>query len=268
MNANVSQRGLIFSESKAAIAVEATNLKRLAVCRAVGAVVPSEIQDHKRGDSLAREGQGQMQRLQRVLQLLLHLQSGPRFNQNSLAGTFGVSVRTIYRDIDFLRKAGIPIVFDSQADAYRLPEDYQAIRPTGAASQEIWLVAVAAWLSPLAKLPLFESAIEEGVSLLLNESPAAQRRQAVEMMAQLGWLPTNAPAIVPDPNVWSVLWQAIQSGGAVRLTLEETEELHHRALKPEKLLVGSEGWTLTGRFPGDDAEQTVPLTLIRQAELA
>ena len=46
------------------------------------------------------------------------LQAGRGFNANALALECGVSRRTIFRDIDVLRQAGIPVEFDEQRQRY------------------------------------------------------------------------------------------------------------------------------------------------------
>lgn len=67
-----------------------------------------------------------MNRFDRVTSILIQLQSRKVVKAQDLAERFGVSLRTIYRDIRSLEEAGIPLYGEagvgySMADGYRLP---------------------------------------------------------------------------------------------------------------------------------------------------
>ena len=67
-----------------------------------------------------------MNRFDRIVALLILLQSRRVVTGPALADRFGVSLRTIYRDIRTLEQAGVPIIGEpnvgySLADGYRLP---------------------------------------------------------------------------------------------------------------------------------------------------
>jgi predicted DNA-binding transcriptional regulator YafY len=65
-------------------------------------------------------------RISRITAILIQLQSRQLVKAPALADKFGVSVRTIYRDIKTLENAGVPIVIEegkgySLVDGYRIP---------------------------------------------------------------------------------------------------------------------------------------------------
>jgi len=67
-----------------------------------------------------------MNRFDRLIALLLHLQTRRVVSGPALAAQFGVSLRTIYRDIRTLELAGVPLLGEpnvgySLAEGYRLP---------------------------------------------------------------------------------------------------------------------------------------------------
>ncbi len=67
-----------------------------------------------------------MNRLDRISALLVQLQSRPVVKASEMAERFGVSLRTIYRDMHTLSEAGVPICGDSGigyslVEGYRLP---------------------------------------------------------------------------------------------------------------------------------------------------
>lgn len=67
-----------------------------------------------------------MNRLDRIAALLVQLQSRPVVKASEMAERFGVSLRTIYRDMRTLSEAGVPLCGDagvgySLVDGYKLP---------------------------------------------------------------------------------------------------------------------------------------------------
>lgn len=67
-----------------------------------------------------------MNRLDRISAILIQLQSRPIVKAGQIAERFGVSLRTVYRDIRTLSEAGVPICGDagvgySLVEGYRLP---------------------------------------------------------------------------------------------------------------------------------------------------
>lgn len=67
-----------------------------------------------------------MNRIDRISAMLIQLQSRPVVRATDMAERFGVSIRTVYRDVRTLCEAGVPICGDSGVgyslvDGYRLP---------------------------------------------------------------------------------------------------------------------------------------------------
>ncbi len=67
-----------------------------------------------------------MNRLERISAILVKLQSRPVVTASEIAEQFGVSLRTVYRDIRALEESGIPVggeagVGYSLVDGFKLP---------------------------------------------------------------------------------------------------------------------------------------------------
>ncbi|MBI5667608.1 MAG: WYL domain-containing protein [Chloroflexi bacterium] len=91
-------------------------------------------------------------RADRLLSLLLLLQSHEIMSASELAAELGVSVRTIYRDVDALCAAGIPIYADTgAAGGYRLVENYRTSL-TGLTRDELDSLLLLSIPEPLAAL--------------------------------------------------------------------------------------------------------------------
>jgi predicted DNA-binding transcriptional regulator YafY len=83
-----------------------------------------------------------MPRLDRLLAIALHLGSRRRLVARELANRFGVSLRTIYRDVSALVAAGFPVE-GTAGDGYRLVQDGY-LRPLALAPDEAEAIALAA----------------------------------------------------------------------------------------------------------------------------
>ncbi|RYY30321.1 MAG: YafY family transcriptional regulator [Sphingobacteriaceae bacterium] len=67
-----------------------------------------------------------MNRIDRISAILIHLQSRKVVKAQDIADRFGISLRTVYRDIKTLEEAGVPLIGEagvgySLVDSYRLP---------------------------------------------------------------------------------------------------------------------------------------------------
>src|SRR5688572_13843418 len=65
-----------------------------------------------------------MNRLIRLTNILLQLQSRRLVTSQDLAEKFGISQRTVYRDIRALEEAGVPVIGEI-GTGYFLPDDYR-----------------------------------------------------------------------------------------------------------------------------------------------
>jgi predicted DNA-binding transcriptional regulator YafY len=63
-------------------------------------------------------------RITRVMKILTAMQSGRRYTVNELAGTFGTSRRTVFRDLKELSAIGVPYRYDPASGGYTIDPEF------------------------------------------------------------------------------------------------------------------------------------------------
>ena len=116
-----------------------------------------------------------LSRISRLVQLLGLLQAGKGHNASELAAACEVSRRTIFRDLDVLRQAGVPLLFDDEQGVYRIPGTY-FLPPTNFTAEEALAVMVLCYeLGRNNRLPFYEAA--QSAALKLESSLPTRVRE-------------------------------------------------------------------------------------------
>ena len=116
-------------------------------------------------------------RASRLLSILLLLETHGRMSAQALADRFEVSVRTIYRDIDELSAAGVPVYGDSgPGGGFRLMDGYRA-GLTGMTADEAQTLLLAGFPQAIDVAGLAEKAAAARLKLQAATSPRATAGQ-------------------------------------------------------------------------------------------
>jgi predicted DNA-binding transcriptional regulator YafY len=189
------------------------------------------------GDYLAR--------WKRLLHLDFRLRSGTRPNAKALASECGVSVKTIYRDIEALRTdLDAPIAWDSARGGYYYSKSGFLIPAAALTEHELLAMMVAEQaVSQYEGTPLFDY-LRAAFDKVLRHMPgeAMHLHQQVVGSIRFGGMP---PATL-DPAIWSALCAAVQHRERVTIEYLKPGEKKpgKRLLEPVQHLVRDREWFL------------------------
>lgn len=182
-------------------------------------------------------------RASRLLSILILLQMRGRLSAEALAEEFEVSVRTIYRDVDQLSAAGVPIYAErGRAGGFQLHDGYRT-KLTGFTSQEadaLLLSGVGAAAQDLGLGPDLAAAQLKLLASLPPESGASAERVSARFhLDPINWY-TRADA----SDVLKPLAAAVWNERRVRVRYESWKNTVERTLDPLGLVLKGGVWYL------------------------
>ena len=184
-----------------------------------------------------------MNRTDRLMGILLELQARGDLRAEDLAGTFEVSVRTIYRDVEALSETGVPIVA-TPGKGYRLMEGY-FLPPLSFTADEAALLLLGGALIRDRVDPLLRQAAEEALRKLAGVLPP-ERRAEVERRRQ--GLFFGSMASQANDRRLVLARRAVDDRRVVRLVYHafRREQPDPRDVEPIRLVHISDTWYLAG----------------------
>jgi len=193
----------------------------------------------------------------RLLSLLLLLQARGRVSAPEVARELDVSVRTVYRDVEALTAAGIPIWSEQgRAGGYRLVEGYRTrlTGMTGAEADALFLVGMP---GPAAALGLTAESAAAERKLMAALAPD-QRERAGRLRDRFHLDVPAWYADVEDPPHLAALSEAVLHERRVEVTYRRWEEPREvtRTLEPHGLVLKGGTWYVVARTAGSRRRAT------------
>jgi len=152
-------------------------------------------------------------RADRLLSILMFLQARGRMTATELAEELEVSERTIYRDLEALHAAGVPVLAErGPGGGCELPDNYRT-NLTGLSEVEVRGLFLSAVPGPLADLGLGKS-IEAAVRKLTASLPASHRQGLQQLRERIHvdtseWFRAEEPVPYLD-TIEQAVWQSRQ----------------------------------------------------------
>lgn len=202
-------------------------------------------------------------RASRLLSILLLLQTRGRMTAQALADEFEVSVRTIYRDIDQLSAADVPVYADRGANGgFQLLDGYRT-RLTGLSPSEAEALFLAGLPGPAAELGLGD-AMAQGQLKLLASLPDLMRADARPgahfHLDPIGWF-KGAEQVKLLP----LIAPAVFGGRRVAIRYDSWKGVVDRTLDPLGLVLKAGIWYLVGQV--GDQTRTYRAASILEAQV-
>lgn len=193
----------------------------------------------------------------RLISLLLLLQARRRCTAAELAEALGVSPRTVYRDLDALAAAGIPVYGTTgPGGGYALVEGYQT-RLTGLTAAEADALLLLDPSNLLAALGM-EDQLSAGRRKLVAALPSGIRDRAASVG---GWVHLDLAGWFEEatlPPSLPVLAEAILAGRMVRFGYGTPPDGRERLVHPLGLVLKGRSWYLVATRDGRTLTYAVP----------
>ncbi len=199
-------------------------------------------------------------RLHRVLKLITLLQTGRTYKAADLAAECGVSRRTIFRDLNTIEKAGIPVFYDRPTGRYRIHRTALMPSINLGLDEALALVVLASELGKSGRLPLLEPARDAAAKI--EASLPLGMRAMVGGLARTTAVRTTATA---RHNALRKTYQLVQRAivrrqplEAIYISFHDTGQIRTR-LNPYWLLFNERAWYVIGRSSKHQAVRTFKL---------
>lgn len=187
-----------------------------------------------------------LNRFDRILAILVHLQSGRVVTAQELADRFGVSLRTVYRDIRSLEASGVPISGEAGVgyvimEGYRLPPVMFTREEAGS------FVAAEKLMQKFSDKTLgayYASAMFKVKSVL--KDIAKERVSSLESQV---WVNSDMKLFNDtSPNALDILFESIAEKKQVALKYQSmhSEETTDRVIEPVGLFIENNFWYVMG----------------------
>src|SRR6478752_5393080 len=189
-------------------------------------------------------------RASRLLSILLMLQTRGRLTADALAATFEVSVRTVYRDIEQLSAAGVPVYADRGPGGGFQLLDVFLIKLTGPTENEAETLFLSGLPGPATQLGLADQLLS--AQLKLSAALPERSRSSAQKMAQrfhldpVGWFRSSDQA-----KLLPTLAHAVWTETVVEIAYRRAQSTVTRRIHPLGLVLKAGTWYVVAERSGE-----------------
>lgn len=206
--------------------------------------------------------------LQRMIRLLGCVEARSLFNAIELSRTLGVSRRTVFRDLNLLRAAGLHVFYDEAAGGYTLPKVF-AVRRRPLRDRDLELIVLAVSLSVVHVIPGLGAATQEALATFLSTCDPQSSIHATRLAKSCRTDLQSSSSVSVNSDLVISICHAIYLQRQIRVTMIGSAQNRGRQTKvsPYRLVAGTDGWSLIGRSTVDRRTVAINIVQIEQIEL-
>ncbi|MBZ0287993.1 MAG: HTH domain-containing protein, partial [Anaerolineae bacterium] len=161
-------------------------------------------------------------RADRLISLMLLLHARGRMTAQTLAQQLEVSERTIYRDVDALGAAGVPIYVQPGVNGGIFLDEHYRISLTGLTRAEVQSLFVSSSTPPLADLGL-DNAVQATLLKLFAALPLPHQAEVERLRSRFHIDPANWFQVIEPSDTFPLLQQAVWEDRAVSIRYQVVE---------------------------------------------
>jgi predicted DNA-binding transcriptional regulator YafY len=185
-------------------------------------------------------------RASRLLSIMMLLQARGRMSAETLAGELEVSVRTIYRDIDQLSAAGVPVYADIGRNGGFALLDGWRTRLTGLTASEARALFLSGLPGPASELGLGDEVAAAELKLLAA-LPADWQAEATRMSSRFHLDPKGWFSSGPRPEFLQAIAEAVWSETRITIKYDSWTQISERTVEPLGLVLKGGVWYLVAQ---------------------
>ncbi len=172
-------------------------------------------------------------RLFAIAELLRARRTGITAQQ--LAERFEVSVRTIYRDLDGLRAAALPVIGErGRGGGLALDKSYSLPPVNFTAREAAILVTTGRWLERTRQMPFVET-LRSAIDKVQSALPMVRQREVGRLVSTLAWV--GVPARSASAEVREAVEQAWLHDLPLRITYDGSRGVAERNVRLETVVL-------------------------------
>ncbi len=207
-------------------------------------------------------------RISRVMQILTTLQAGKSYAVSDLSKMFGMSRRTIFRDLKELQAIGVPFHYDARTGGYMIEPEF-FLPPIDLSLQEaLGLLLLAHKAREQIQLP-FKNSVLWAALKIENNLPARIRQYCNTALKNISTRPCAQAPVTHSAGLdktFAQLQQAIVKKRKVNIRYHSLFEgiIINVELSPYHLLYNNRAWYVLGRSSLHKSIRTFKLNRIRE----
>ncbi len=189
-----------------------------------------------------------LSKISRLVQLIGLLQVGKGLGVSHLAEQCGVSRRTIFRDLEVLRQARVPLILDEQAGLYRIAGAYSLPPTQFTAEEALAMLVICRELGQEQRLP-FYSAAKTAALKLESSLPGPLREELRESAAAVRIHLEPRNPLTEHRPCYDRLIECVTRRQPARIRYDSfsDREIIETKLSPYRLLFSRHSWYVVGR---------------------